>query len=63
MATQTYTLDVLWLQEEVCLSEAKGFTLTKNVGRGVIICATPPTQVDCLTAPLGEDVSSGYNVQ
>jgi len=45
---QTYTLNVLWLQEEgaqIRMSQwSQSFTLTKNVGRGFILCSTPPTQ-------------------
>ena len=44
---QTYTLNVLWFQEEgaqiCCVSEVKA-SLTENVGRGFILCSTPPTQ-------------------
>jgi len=45
---QTYTLDVLWLQEEgaqIHMSEwSQSFTFTKNVGWGFILCSTPTTQ-------------------
>jgi len=45
---QTYTLDVLWLQEkgaQIHLSVwSKSFTFTKNVGRVFILYSTPPTQ-------------------
>jgi len=45
---QTYALKVLWLQEEgaqIRMSEwSQSFTLAKNVGRGFILCSTPPTQ-------------------
>jgi hypothetical protein len=62
---QSYTLNVLWFQEEgaqIHMSEwSQSFTLTKNVGRGFILCSTP-TQWTVLTAPLGEDVCSGYYV-
>jgi len=45
---QTYTLDILWLQEEGSqfhVSEwSQSFTFTKNVDRCFILCFTPPTQ-------------------
>jgi len=45
---QTYTFNVLWLQEEraqIHMSEwSQSFTLTKNVVRGFNLCSTPPTQ-------------------
>ena len=44
---QTYTLDVLWLQEgaQIHMSErSQSFTFTKNVGQGFIHCFKPPTQ-------------------
>jgi hypothetical protein len=63
---QTYTLDVLWLQEEgaqIHMSEwSQIFTFTKNVGRFHPLLHTSYT-MDCLTAPLDEDVSSGYCAQ
>ena len=63
---QTYTLDVLWLQEEgaqIHMSEwSQSFTLTKNVGRGFILCSTPPTQCT-VTSLLDKGVSSGYYAQ
>jgi hypothetical protein len=45
---QTSTLNVLWIQkEEAQIRRSKwsqSFTFTKNVGRGFILCSTPPTQ-------------------
>jgi hypothetical protein len=45
--SQTYTLNVLWIQEEgaqIYMSEwSQGFTFTKNMGRGFNVCSTPPT--------------------
>jgi len=44
---QTYTLDVLWLQEgaqihmSVC---SQSFTFTNNVGRDFFLFSTPPEQ-------------------
>jgi len=47
---QTYTLDVLWLQEKGAQIQmsvlSQSFTFTKNVERGFILCSTPPTQCD-----------------
>jgi hypothetical protein len=46
--SQNYTFNVLWIQEEgtqIRMSEwSKSFTLTQNVGRGFILCSTPPKQ-------------------
>jgi len=57
---QTYTLNVLWLQEggaQILMSEwSQSFTLTKNMGHASYT-------MDCLKTPLGEDVSLGYYVQ
>ena len=45
---QTYTVDVLWLQEEgaqINMSDLKqSFTITENVARDFSLCSTPPTQ-------------------
>jgi len=42
---QTYTLNVLWLQEQgaqICMYEwGQSFTLPLNVGRDFILCSTP----------------------
>jgi len=42
---QTYTINVFWLQEEgaqIHMSEwSQNLTITKNVGRGFILCSTP----------------------
>jgi len=43
---QTYTLEVLWIQDEGAQIHvslwSQSFTFTKNVGRSFILCSTPP---------------------
>jgi hypothetical protein len=47
-APQTYALEVLWLQREKAqihmLEQSQGFTSTKDVGGGFILCFTLSTQ-------------------
>jgi hypothetical protein len=46
--TRPQCVNVFWLQEEeaqIHMSESsQNFTFTKNVGRGFILCSTPPTR-------------------
>ena len=48
---QTYTLDVLWVQEEgaqIHMSKwRQSFIFTVNVGRGFFLCSTPGNRVYC----------------
>jgi hypothetical protein len=48
MAPKTYSLYILWLQKEGAQirtpKRSQGFTPTKDMGRGFILCSTLPTQ-------------------
>jgi hypothetical protein len=45
---QTYIINILWLQKEAAQihmpKQIQGFTSTKNMGRGFILCPTLPAQ-------------------
>jgi hypothetical protein len=63
---QTYTLDVLWLQEEgaqvhICVKPK--LHIHEECGPRFLPLLHTSYTVDCLAALLGEDVSSGYYVQ
>ena len=64
---QTYTLNVLWLQEggvQIHMSEwSQTFHTHKECGQKFHPLLHTSYTLDCLTALLGEDVSSGYYVQ
>jgi hypothetical protein len=49
-------------KEPRCAYLKPKLTLAKNVGQGFFLCYTP-LKLDCLTALVDEDVSSGYYVQ
>jgi len=55
---QTYTLDVLWLQEG-----AQIHVSVQRMWAEVFPLLHTSYTSDCVTAILGEDVSSGYYVQ
>jgi len=59
MAPQTFTLDVLWLQEE----GAQIHVSVQRIWAEVFPLLYTGYTADCVTALLGEDISSGYYVQ
>jgi hypothetical protein len=62
---QTYTLDVLWLQEEgdqIHVWVKPKLHSHIECGPRFLPLLLTSYAVDCLTAPVGEDVSSGYYV-
>jgi hypothetical protein len=62
---QTYTLDVLWLQEgaQVHIYVRPKLHIHKECGLRFHLLLHTSYTVDCLTAPLDEDISSGYYAQ
>jgi hypothetical protein len=61
---QTYTLNILWLQEEGAQIRMKPELHThKKCGQRFHPLFHTSYTVDCLTAPVDEDVSSRYYVQ